>query len=118
MEHLLSRGIFFLTCYRSDEVPTGKPKGRNWYSGLGLQPQNYEPNRNDYQSYISIRDGFLRSPCSRAAMLYGGMIGRLARTVVPPEEVLQGPNDDATIDHVCLWDGHTQSVYWDNALTE
>ncbi|KAJ7087580.1 hypothetical protein B0H15DRAFT_781295 [Mycena belliarum] len=118
MQHLLSRGVPFLTCFRSTEIPTGKPQGRNWYSGLGFRPANYTPNRLDYQSYTWHRDNFLRGPRGRAALLYGGVIGRLARTVVSEDEVLRGPSDAATIDGICLWDGHAQSAYWDDTLSE
>lgn len=115
MEALLARGIHFYVCARSD---TGKPGPRNWYSGLGLRPQNYSPNRIDYQTYMAIRDKFLQSPRGRATLLYGSVIGCLARAVVAAEEVFRGPTDDATIDGICLWDGHGQLSYWDDALTE
>ncbi|KAJ7166518.1 hypothetical protein C8R43DRAFT_877968, partial [Mycena crocata] len=115
---LLCRGVPFLTCFRCDEVPTGKPGARNPYSGLGFRPQNYKPDHHDYQTYVALRSVFLRSPRGRAALLSGGIIGRLARAVVPDEEVLRGPSDDATINGICLWDGHSQQAYWDDTLTE
>ncbi|KAJ7151752.1 hypothetical protein C8R43DRAFT_886640, partial [Mycena crocata] len=85
---------------------------------LGFRPQNYKPDHHDYQTYVALRSVFLRSPRGRAALLSGGIIGRLARAVVPDEEVLRGPSDDATINGICLWDGHSQQAYWDDTLTE
>ncbi|KAJ7848863.1 hypothetical protein B0H14DRAFT_3452903 [Mycena olivaceomarginata] len=61
---------------------------------------------------------FLQSPRGRAAKLYGGIVGRLACTVVSDEEVCRGPTDDVTIDGTCLWDGVSASAYWDDSLTE
>ncbi|KAJ7670201.1 hypothetical protein B0H17DRAFT_858995, partial [Mycena rosella] len=72
----------------------------------------------DYRLYTSIRDRFLRSRRGRAALLYGGVIGRLARSVVPAEEVFRGPSEDVTIDGCCLWDGYSVSAYWADSLTE
>ncbi|KAJ7430087.1 hypothetical protein B0H11DRAFT_1765721 [Mycena galericulata] len=118
MERLLRRGIAFLVCFRSDQVPTGKPLGRNWYSGLGFRPKGYTPDLSDYNAYITLSTQFLLSPRGRAAMLYGGDVGRLARAVVLPEDVFRGPSDDATIDGICLYDGHAQYAYWDDGLTE
>ncbi|KAJ7099600.1 hypothetical protein C8R43DRAFT_907503 [Mycena crocata] len=118
ISNLLRRGVPFFTCFRCDEVPTGKPGGRNPYSGLGFRPENYKPDHHDYQTYVALRSVFLQSPRGRAALLSGGIIGRLARALVPDEEVLRGPSDDATINGICLWDGHSQQAYWDDTLTE
>ncbi|KAJ7132400.1 hypothetical protein C8R44DRAFT_537595, partial [Mycena epipterygia] len=61
------------------------------YSGLGFRPANYKPDLQDYHTYVSIRRQFLRSPRGRAALLYGGIVGRLARSVVSEDEVFRGP---------------------------
>lgn len=118
MEQLLLRGITFYVCFRSDEIPTGKPGPRNTFSGLGYRPESYEPDVLDYQAYVTLRTQFFVSPRGRAALLHGGLIGRLAREVVSHEEVLRGPTDDATIDGICLWDKHSQLAYWDDCLSE
>ncbi|KAJ6597166.1 hypothetical protein DFH09DRAFT_1023809 [Mycena vulgaris] len=68
--------------------------------------------------YVSTRNHFLRTPRGRAALLYGGIVGRLARAVVSAEDVLRGPAADATINGICLWDGHSPYAYWDDCLTE
>ncbi|KAJ6467981.1 hypothetical protein C8R47DRAFT_1303114 [Mycena vitilis] len=69
-------------------------------------------------SYVAIRDQFLITPRGRAALQYGGIIGRLARAVVSVDDVLRGPTDDASIAGVYFWDGHSQFAYWDDCLTE
>ncbi|KAJ7429939.1 hypothetical protein B0H11DRAFT_1766007 [Mycena galericulata] len=118
VQRLLRRGIGFLYCFRSDQVPTGKPGPRNIYSGMGRRPKDWVPDQYDHQAYVAIRTQFMLSSRGRAALLHGGVIGRLAREVVPFEDVLRGPTDDATIDGICLYDGHSQYAYWDDHLTE
>ncbi|KAJ7851571.1 hypothetical protein B0H13DRAFT_1643942, partial [Mycena leptocephala] len=84
---------------------------------LGYRPLNYKPDMRDYRSYVAVRSRFLLSARGRAALLYGGIIGRLARSEVSSEEVLRGPSDDVLIDGICLWDGHSTAAYWDDRLT-
>ncbi|KAJ7700968.1 hypothetical protein B0H14DRAFT_2417130 [Mycena olivaceomarginata] len=88
------------------------------HTGLGFRPKNYVPTAHDYQTYLAMREQFLQSPRGRAAKLYGGIVGRLACTVVSDEEVCRGPTDDVTSDGTCLWDGVSASAYWDDSLTE
>ncbi|KAJ7663696.1 hypothetical protein DFH06DRAFT_1128077 [Mycena polygramma] len=97
MEKLLSRGHEFNVCFRSDEARVGRPRARNLYSGLGHRPLAYRPDAHDYRSYVAIRDQFLITPRGRAALQYGGIIGRLARAVVSVDNVF---------------------AYWDDCLTE
>ncbi|KAJ8456654.1 hypothetical protein ONZ45_g18634 [Pleurotus djamor] len=66
--------------------------------GLGYRSANYQPNKWDYFSYVNLRDSFLHSPRGFAALLHGGVIGRMAREVVNPEillEALLDPEPDA-----------------------
>ncbi|KAJ8515960.1 hypothetical protein ONZ45_g6696 [Pleurotus djamor] len=53
--------------------------------GLGYRPPDYEPNKWDYYSYVHLRDSFLQSPRGCAALLHGGLVGRMAREVVSVE---------------------------------
>ncbi|KAJ6521961.1 hypothetical protein DFH09DRAFT_938583 [Mycena vulgaris] len=118
MDQLLSRGIGFKTCCQF-EVLSLEPLGRNFrYSGLGFRPPNYKPDLTDYHTYVSLRRKFLHSSRGRAALLCGGIIGRLARSDVSFEDVFRGPSDDAFINGTCLWDGHSTYAYWDDCLTE
>ncbi|KAJ7039716.1 hypothetical protein C8F04DRAFT_949062 [Mycena alexandri] len=117
IEHLVRRGIRFHLCYRSNQIPDGNPPARNLHSGLGYRHAGYIPDVGDYRAYVATYTRFLLSPRGRAAVLQGGVIGRLARCVVPLEEVLRGPTEDATIDGICLWDGVSQDAYWGDNLT-
>ncbi|KAJ6579919.1 hypothetical protein B0H10DRAFT_1835021 [Mycena sp. CBHHK59/15] len=91
---------------------------RHLHSGLGFRPRNYQPDRRDYETYVAIRNQFLSTPRGRAALLYGGIVGRLAREAVSNDEVMKGPSDDAPITGICLRNGSSMAAYWDNQLTE
>ncbi|KAJ7672467.1 hypothetical protein DFH06DRAFT_979789 [Mycena polygramma] len=118
-ENLLSRGVSFMTCCRSTITSPAplKPQLRS-YSGLGYRPPNYKPDMRDYQAYVEIRQRFMSSPRGRAALLYGGIVGRLARSEASKEEALRGPSDDALVEGICLWDGRSPFAYWDDCLTQ
>ncbi|KAJ7437317.1 hypothetical protein FB451DRAFT_1061024 [Mycena latifolia] len=119
MEKLLSWGISFLTCLRSEQTSRNNLSIRDIrYSGLGYRPPKYKPDLTDYHTYVALRRRFLRSPRGGAALLFGGIVGRLARSDVSVEEVLRGPSDDALLNGICLWDGHSVSAYWDDCLSQ
>ncbi|KAJ6559425.1 hypothetical protein DFH09DRAFT_921720 [Mycena vulgaris] len=88
------------------------------YSGLGFRPVGYKHDLADYHAYVSRRSDFLLGPRGRAALLYGGIVGRLARSEVSVDEACRGPSDEAFTEGVCLWDGHSTYGYWDDCLTE
>ncbi|KAJ6471320.1 hypothetical protein C8R47DRAFT_988280 [Mycena vitilis] len=118
-ENLLSRGMSFMTCCRSTITsPAPSKLQRRYYSGLGYRPPNYKPDMRDYQVYVAIRQRFMGSPRGRAALLYGGIVGRLARSEASMEEALRGPSDDALVEGMCLWDGRSPFAYWDDCLTQ
>ncbi|KAJ7601564.1 hypothetical protein DFH06DRAFT_1025663 [Mycena polygramma] len=118
-ENLLSRGMSFMTCCRSTITsPAPLKLQRRSYSGLGYRPPNYKPDMRDYQAYVEIRQRFMSSPRGRAALLYGGIVGRLARSEASKEEALRGPSDDALVEGICLWDGRSPFAYWDDCLTQ
>jgi hypothetical protein len=115
--NLLSRGIAFMTCFRTDQSLLPQPSRTLAYSGLGYRPTGYKFDLLDYHAYVFHRRAFLRSPRGRAALLYGGVVGRIARSEVSVEDVVAGPTDDVLLDGVRLWDGHSSSAYWDDCLT-
>ncbi|KAJ6622849.1 hypothetical protein B0H10DRAFT_1787511, partial [Mycena sp. CBHHK59/15] len=123
-EHLLARGIAFRLCYRDKQTTTALPsdsqvrKPHNLHSGLGYRPKSYKPDVLDLQTYLVIRDQFLSSPRGRAALLYGGIVGRIAREVVSNDEVMKGPTDDAPIAGICLCSSTSTAAYWDDHLTD
>ncbi|KAI0310451.1 hypothetical protein OF83DRAFT_1035695, partial [Amylostereum chailletii] len=60
---------------------------------LGWLPKGYRPTYVDYGVYVAHRDEFLLSGRGVAAILEGGLVGRIARDVISPEQVLLGLPD-------------------------
>ncbi|KAJ7078204.1 hypothetical protein C8R44DRAFT_754951 [Mycena epipterygia] len=111
MQMLLSRGITFMTCFRSTHISPGHANPRP------LATPVWASNQRNISPISKIIKHMCR-PRGRAALLSGGIIGRLAKSEVSEEEVLRGPSDDALVDGICLWDGHSTSAYWDDHLTD
>ncbi|KAJ7819310.1 hypothetical protein B0H13DRAFT_1661464, partial [Mycena leptocephala] len=84
---------------------------------LGFRCTSYRPTRLDYRTYQIRRDEFLRSPRGRAARCAGGIIGRLARPIVVHDLACLGPSEESFESSVRLWDGQSQTAYWDDDLT-
>ena len=72
---LACKGIPFSTHVLCDVVPTAVYITS---LGLGFLPSNYRPHSSDYAAYLQRRDNLLCRNYSRAALLKGGIIGRLA----------------------------------------
>jgi hypothetical protein len=89
-QYLLARGIPFSTrIYCMNPRPLRPLQ----CIGLGLRIKGYQPDALDYQGYEIRRDAFLKTARGRAALLYGGIVWRLAKDVVREEDVLSGPTE-------------------------
>ncbi|KAK0207252.1 hypothetical protein IW262DRAFT_1282307, partial [Armillaria fumosa] len=118
IRELLDRGIAFNFAipgpYRSLKAEPDPIHARI----AGYRPKNYKPDHLDFVAYEWHRNAFLRSPRGRAACLMGGIVGRLARGIVPYEEVYRGPSEDVFEDGVNFQDSGQPSVtLWDDRLT-
>ncbi|KJA12987.1 hypothetical protein HYPSUDRAFT_119814, partial [Hypholoma sublateritium FD-334 SS-4] len=58
---------------------------------LGIRLKGYTPTREDYDEYLRRRNDLLHGPKGRAALMHGGIIGRIARDITEPGAVLDGP---------------------------
>ncbi|KAJ7135180.1 hypothetical protein C8R43DRAFT_894424 [Mycena crocata] len=122
---LLSRGIPFRLCLHEKRIqpPPCLPmknngiKRVNVFSGLGYRPKDYKPDLRDYKGYVALRSNFLRTPRGRAALQYGGIVGRLARFEVPDDEVIVGPTNSVFITGACWRDGENMGSFCDDELT-
>ncbi|KAJ7601933.1 hypothetical protein B0H17DRAFT_895254, partial [Mycena rosella] len=88
---------------------------------LGFRPPKYKPSLADYRAYVSLRRAFLRGPRGRAALLCGGVVGRLARSDgVDVDQVFRGPSADVhrPENGICLWDERAATAYWDDRLSD
>ncbi|KAF8575676.1 hypothetical protein K439DRAFT_1369267 [Ramaria rubella] len=83
---------------------------------LGWQPIGYRPMAIDYIAYEAIRNEFFHQPRAWAALMYGGIIWRLAIEHIGPEHVLIGPTDEVYRNgEVIRPDGDHE--YWDDFLS-
>jgi len=111
---LVRRGIPVSTRVLLNAIPTSAYTAS---CGLGFLPFNYRPHSSDYVAYLQRRDDLLRRNYGRAALLKGGIIGRLARESLGDRVdflVALGPSDDAARFGSCIEieDGR----YWDDDL--
>ncbi|KAJ7693237.1 hypothetical protein B0H17DRAFT_1010301 [Mycena rosella] len=115
-----------MACSRSEsEQPpqdtAGPFKRAHYYSGLGFRPPKYKHSLADYRAYVSLRRAFLRGPRGRAALLYGGVVGRLARSDwVDVDQIFRGPSADVRSpkNRIYLWDGRTATACSDDRLSD
>ncbi|KAF9492479.1 hypothetical protein BDN71DRAFT_1396616, partial [Pleurotus eryngii] len=54
-------------------------------NALGYRPPDYTPNKWDYCAYVTRRDALLKSPRGCPALMTGGLVGRMARALIPPD---------------------------------
>lgn len=114
IKYLLTRGIPFRTLIQG---PTVRPAPDNTHTGLGYRPIGYKPDHVDFVAYEALRNTFLATPRGRAALMAGGILGRLAREAAKENDVFVGPTDDVFVNGVCLSDMNTGTAYWDDGFT-
>ena len=111
---LACKGIPFSTRVLRDAVPTAVYITS---LGLGFLPSDYRPHSSDYAAYLQRRDNLLRRNYGRAAILKGGIIGRLARESLGDRAdflIAPGPSDDAVRFGSCV--KIEEGRYWDDDL--
>ncbi|KAJ7888381.1 hypothetical protein B0H14DRAFT_2337247, partial [Mycena olivaceomarginata] len=86
---------------------------------LGHRPAGYKPTFVDFGVYIQWRDAFLRSPRGRAALFYGGIVGRLARSAIPDfaDIACLDPSEDILKTGARVLSGNREEALWHEALT-
>ncbi|KJA18103.1 hypothetical protein HYPSUDRAFT_145454, partial [Hypholoma sublateritium FD-334 SS-4] len=74
----------------------------------------------DFQASLLQIKYLLRTLPGRAALLRGGIVGRIAREFLRPYEVLDGPSVEATFarNGLCVDAKDGGNEYWDDDLTE
>ena len=111
---LVRRGLPVSTRVLRDTAPTSNFTVSR---GLGSLPFRYRPRPSDYVAYLQRRDDLLRRTYGRAALLKGGIIGRLARESLDERAdfiVASGPSEDAERFGSCI--EIEGSRYWDDDL--
>ncbi|KJA13594.1 hypothetical protein HYPSUDRAFT_124495, partial [Hypholoma sublateritium FD-334 SS-4] len=74
----------------------------------------------DFQASLLQTKYLLQTLPGRAALLSGGIIGRIACEFLQADDVLDGPSVEATFirNGFCLEENDKQHEYWDDDLTE
>ncbi|KAJ7253826.1 hypothetical protein C8J57DRAFT_1076491 [Mycena rebaudengoi] len=118
---LLKRGIKFSLCRRGTYIAPSEPAepaaALATHSGLGFRQLHYKPDMRDYNAYVCRRNLFLSTPRGgRAALMYGGVIGRIARSVAFSEDVMRRPSEDLLSGRSYLHDRNGEG-YYDDVLS-
>lgn len=118
---LTARGIPFDTFSRSPppHSPPAVEEAVSSYRGLGMRPKGFQGTPSEYALYESIRNRIFRSRRGRRALMFGGILARLARGIVDPQTVCAGPTKNVYVGRRCIWDGlSNSSAYWDDPFTQ
>ncbi|KAJ6601700.1 hypothetical protein DFH09DRAFT_900336, partial [Mycena vulgaris] len=118
IRNLVELGVEF---YPSWKRPAGhEPLAPPSQLTLGRRPAGYKPTLVDFGVYVQRRDTFLRSSRGRAALFYGGIVGRLARLVLSDFEDIAclDPSEDILKAGVCVSSEDEEGALWHEALTE
>ncbi len=90
-----------------------------------FQPRSYRMNgykftAKDFQASLLRTSYVLRTLPGRAALLEGGIIGRVAREFLQVDSVLDGPSVEATFarNGLCVDADDDKNEYWDDELSE
>ncbi|KAJ7856241.1 hypothetical protein B0H14DRAFT_2352813, partial [Mycena olivaceomarginata] len=99
----------------ASRVPLPPPR----INTLGRRPAGYRPTLVDFGVYVQRRDAFLHSPRGRAALFYGGIVGRLARLVIPNFEDLAcvDPSEDILMTGARVVSRNGEDALWHETLT-
>ncbi|KAL0572374.1 hypothetical protein V5O48_009589 [Marasmius crinis-equi] len=89
---------------------------------LGFRSHGYRFTLEDYFSYAEMRDKFLSSPRGRAAIMFGGIVSRLAQGIVTMRDVVEGPTQESQLAYergdYFVDEGNNHVFYYDDTLTE
>ena len=115
--HLAEEGIPFFTLLKMDRLSSSIHLD-SFKTRIPRRGANHKFTLTDFGSYIAERKQLLATPRARAALLHGGIVGRLAKEHLDVDLVTSGPSSSVTalqLGHsVETADGNT---YWDDGLS-
>ena len=115
--HLAEEGIPFYTLFKLDHFPSSIDLNA-FNTRIPRRAANYRFTRADFDSYVAERKRLLATPRARAAILQGGIVGRLAKEHLEVDSVTFGPSSSVTGHRL----GYTVEVagitYWDDGLSD
>jgi hypothetical protein len=115
---LIDEGIRFLTLLPLQ--PLSIPSSiRTVRSVIPIRVKDYSFNESDYHSYVRERARLLSSPRGRAALLQGGIIGRIAKEHLGHDRGAFGPSSAITVHREGFsFVDSAGTTYWDDRLTD
>jgi hypothetical protein len=115
--HLAEEGIPFYTLLRLDPlsslIPLNAIKTR-----IPRRGANYRFSLVDFGSYVAERKQLLTTPRARAAILQGGIVGRLAKEHLEADCVMFGPSSSVTTHRLGYSVEAAGVTYWDDGLSD
>jgi hypothetical protein len=114
---LIDEGIRFLTL--KPLLPTIQTTVRTTRALIPIRVKDYAFNDSDYHSYVLERARILSSPRGRAALLEGGIIGRIAKEHLGHDRAVHGPSTAVTVHRQGFSFRDSAGItYWDDRLTD
>jgi hypothetical protein len=115
-QHLAEEGIPFYTLLRLDPLPSSIPLD-SIKTRIPRRGANYHFTPADFGSYVAERKQLLATPRARAAVLRGGIVGRLAKEHLEADSVVFGPSSIVTSHRLGYSVQVAGTIYWDDGLT-
>ena len=114
---LVDEGIRFFTL--QPLLPLSVPSSiKTVRSVIPIRVKDYNFNDSDYHSYVRERARLLSSPRGRAALLEGGIIGRIAKEHLGHDSAALGPSSAITVHRQGFsFTDSAGTTYWDDRLT-
>ena len=117
--HLVEEGIPFYTLLRLNPLPSSIHLNA-FKTRIPRRGANYRFTLADFSSYVAERKQLLATPRARAALLQGGIVGRLAKEHLEVDSVTFGPSSSVTVHRLgySAEDEDTGVTYWDDGLSD
>jgi hypothetical protein len=118
-ELLVNEGIRFHTSQPLPPCPSIKSNIGTVRSSIPIRVRDYKFGLEDYHAYVQERARILSSPRGRAALLEGGLIGRLAKEHLGHHSAALGPSSAVTQRRQGFsFTAADDITYWDVGLTD
>ena len=117
--HLAEEGIPFYTLLRLNPLPSSIHLNA-FKTRIPRRGANYRFTLADFSSYVAERKQLLATPRARAAILRGGIVGRLAKEHLEVDSVTFGPSSSVTVHRLghSVEDEDAGVTYWDDGLSD
>ena len=116
VQHFAEKGIPFHTLLQLNPLPSYIPLD-SIKTRIPRRGANYCFTPADFGSYVAERKQLLATPRARAAILRGGIVGRLAKEHLDADSAAFGPSSAVTAHRLGYSVEAAGTTYWDDGLT-